>query len=507
MHRITQFIGNRPYAIGVFGTVAAVLIIVLPMLLVSTDRKLVLSHARDNSANLTNIMAVDIENKNRFYDGQIQAIVNAAQDPRIWKLPPDIRDQLMFSGLPADTYVTSQHVLDANGRVIASKDTGPKGASLHIGDSEYFFALEHNPSLGLFISHPVRSRLTGKPMIALARRINKPDGSFNGVVVLEVRIEFMERLFDQLNTDASGGVTMALGDGTILARRPYRDSDVGVNINYLPVMHEIAKSETGSTIGTDRDGVIRLISWRHLRYLPIVVIAGPPLDTALANWRREARITASVAIISALVIGIGSWLLAFTLRDKLRAEQELTRLASIDPLTKVNNRRAFDERFRQEWGRACRDRTSISALFADIDHFKRFNDTYGHAAGDEVLVSVARCIASVARRPTDIVGRYGGEEFTIILPDTDQQGAIAVAESIRQEVLDLGAINEGSATGRITVSVGCATYHPTSGDHLEELLAGADRQMYLAKSAGRNQVKSIAVAELPVAAKSLPQLR
>ena len=165
-------------------------------------------------------------------------------------------------------------------------------------------------------------------------------------------------------------------------------------------------------------------------------------------------------------------------------------LASTDPLTGLNNRRTLEERLRVEWVRSRRRSDFMSALFIDIDHFKRFNDIYGHATGDEVLKKVANCIASLARRSEDIVARYGGEEFLVMLPGAKSDVALNRAESTRRAVQELRIAHETGDTGVVTVSVGCATTHPVDGGTPDDLIEAADAQLYKAKLAGRNQVQS-----------------
>jgi diguanylate cyclase (GGDEF)-like protein len=129
-------------------------------------------------------------------------------------------------------------------------------------------------------------------------------------------------------------------------------------------------------------------------------------------------------------------------------------------------------------------------LFIDIDHFKRFNDVYGHASGDEALTAVAECISATVLRSVDLVARYGGEEFAVILPDTTAEGALNLAEKIRRKVQSLRILHSDGETIAVTVSIGCATCVPAEGAKALDLLAAADRQLYAAKAAGRNRVNS-----------------
>jgi diguanylate cyclase (GGDEF)-like protein/PAS domain S-box-containing protein len=169
--------------------------------------------------------------------------------------------------------------------------------------------------------------------------------------------------------------------------------------------------------------------------------------------------------------------------------RRLAELARMDGLTGLTNRRSFDETLATEFRRSERNRTPLSLLLIDVDHFKAFNDAYGHPAGDDCLKAFARVLRETLNRPADLVARYGGEEFAAILPDTNRDGAIAVAETIRQAVRGLGLVLDRSETGLLTASVGVATRSADAGPATaEELLREADEALYAAKAAGRDRV-------------------
>jgi diguanylate cyclase (GGDEF)-like protein len=172
------------------------------------------------------------------------------------------------------------------------------------------------------------------------------------------------------------------------------------------------------------------------------------------------------------------------------ANRELTRLSAADGLTGIANRRCFDETLLREWRRAARSGTPISLVVADVDHFKQFNDGYGHQVGDECLKAVARALEGQMRRPTDLVARYGGEEFAAILPETGPAGAGNVAEAMRAAVAALAITHRFSPTAPvITVSIGVASTVPGRADEcgFVGLVNAADRALYEAKHAGRNR--------------------
>ena len=170
------------------------------------------------------------------------------------------------------------------------------------------------------------------------------------------------------------------------------------------------------------------------------------------------------------------------------ANRELERLATLDGLTQLANRRLFDEYLEREWNRQRRDRQPLALILGDVDHFKQFNDTYGHQAGDDCLRAVARAMREQAHRPADLTARYGGEEFAVILPNTDTAGALHVANTIRQAVADLLIPHaHSSAADHVTLSLGVACLIPRDDSSPKQLIDAADNALYRAKSAGRNR--------------------
>jgi diguanylate cyclase (GGDEF)-like protein/PAS domain S-box-containing protein len=166
----------------------------------------------------------------------------------------------------------------------------------------------------------------------------------------------------------------------------------------------------------------------------------------------------------------------------------LEALASVDPLTGAANRRQLDESLEHDWRRAIRTASPISLLLFDVDHFKLYNDLYGHLRGDTCLRQIAETARQIFRRSGDTVARFGGEEFAIILPDTDRTGAFDLAQRLRQAVEDLRIEHAGSQHTMVTVSVGCATIVPEPGAEANTLIEAADRALYEAKRTGRNRV-------------------
>jgi diguanylate cyclase (GGDEF)-like protein len=173
----------------------------------------------------------------------------------------------------------------------------------------------------------------------------------------------------------------------------------------------------------------------------------------------------------------------------LRQRRMLERLASVDGLTELSNRRRFDEVYEAEWKRAQRGAQPLSVALLDIDCFKQYNDHYGHPVGDRALRAVARVMANFMRRPSDLAARYGGEEFVMVMPGTDAAHACQVAEHVRQAVLQLAIAHASSeAAAVLTVSIGGATLGSHGDETAAELFDAVDAQLYRAKQDGRNRV-------------------
>ncbi|HEB98942.1 MAG TPA: diguanylate cyclase [Thiotrichales bacterium] len=173
-----------------------------------------------------------------------------------------------------------------------------------------------------------------------------------------------------------------------------------------------------------------------------------------------------------------------------QSNEELKRQSSLDGLTGIANRRKFDRTLEQAWQRARRNGAELSLLMIDIDHFKLYNDTHGHQAGDDCLRTVAQTLSGVLYRPSDLIARYGGEEFAAILPETGAEGAYQVAERMLDAITRLGISHQASpVSDTVTLSIGIATARPAECGEPHDLLAAADQSLYRAKRAGRARIE------------------
>jgi two-component system chemotaxis family response regulator WspR len=179
-------------------------------------------------------------------------------------------------------------------------------------------------------------------------------------------------------------------------------------------------------------------------------------------------------------------------REQLaEANRALQKLSSLDGLTGIANRRTFDETLSKEWNRAVRDQKPLGLIMLDIDFFKLYNDYYGHQGGDDCLKKVAKGLEAAINRDADFLARYGGEEFSAILPDTDIQGAVKVAEEMRQSIKSLRIEHANSKISDIvSISIGVASMIPQNDTEPETLIAAADQALYKAKEEGRDRIIS-----------------
>jgi diguanylate cyclase (GGDEF)-like protein len=389
-------------------------------------------------------------------------------------------------------------VLDREGRSILDSN-GTIGQQRDFSDRPYFQVHNGPADPGLYISEPFRSRLrNGDSTIALSRRISDEKRNFAGVVVVALRLEYFGNLFSRIDLGVNGALSLVNTDGTVLMRTPSADGrgDVGRDFSRGAGFARTRSEVSGSYVAVANiDGVERYISFGRVPGFPLVINVSTSTEEILGEWRRQAIVIGLVA----LTISCALVILALCLRrmiDQLEtAKQALLLAASTDQLTSLANRREFDSAMRREWLRAVRDRTPLSVLMIDADHFKRVNDTFGHAEGDEVLKTVAFAIRASLKRPADLAARYGGEEFAVILPNTGPRGALIVAEAARQNALE--ASEEAKSKGRagVTVSVGAASIVPNSTESLELLAEAADRALYEAKRSGRNQSRLAGAGE------------
>ncbi|TWI64351.1 diguanylate cyclase (GGDEF)-like protein [Pseudoduganella lurida] len=382
-----------------------------------------------------------------------------------------------------------------------------KVRNINIADREYFVRHMQVADAGTYIGLPVISRASGRWIIPMTRRIDKPDGSFGGVVMAAVDMGYLSRFSGRFDVGRNGAIGLLSDRGVLLLRQPYSARSIGADVRSSQLFQAYQRGGRVAGTGTfvsPQDGQLRLNSYRPVENYPLFVTAALSREDIMARWRHDTLgRSAAVLVLTALLALFGNRLVR-QMRRRLQVEAELRqtrdalatlnatleKLALQDGLTGLANRRQFDVSLGNEFSRAMRQGAPLALAMIDVDHFKAYNDRYGHAAGDDCLRAVTEAVRlQTPRRAGDLAARYGGEELAVLLPNTDGEGALAVAERIRAAVENLALEHAGSPLGIVTISAGVATLVPRRGaDHASTLLEAADRALYAAKAAGRNRV-------------------
>ena len=415
-------------------------------------------------------------------------------------------------------------VVDAQGRwLMSSKGTFPPGTQS--ADRDFFTHHRDDPSSGIYIGPPIRSRSTSEWVITISRRYTDSEGQFAGVVVVTLGVENFLRLFGKIDIGEQGAISLSTPGGQLLVRHPFREQDLGRDFSQSPnfLRHYAGAMSGTASFRSGLDGTERIYAFLRSERYPLVTTVALGRDEALSSWQRQAQLTLAVVLGLFLAIALIGWRLTAAMRLRSRAEcslvsareellqanRRLEVLAAQDQLTSLANRRRFDEVLEREARRAVREGTPLSLLLIDLDHFKGYNDAYGHVAGDACLQTVCRALAQAVQRPGDMAARYGGEELAVVLPNTDQAGGLQGAERLRARIEGLGLEHRSSRFGHVTASIGVATAqcgeagatqgatqsatqgttHGSTQGAAVALVEAADRALYRAKAAGRNCVQ------------------
>jgi diguanylate cyclase (GGDEF)-like protein len=448
--------------------------------------------ARQTLENLASTIDADISRNVELFDLSLRAVASSMVMPELKDVSKRIRHLILFDHAATAKHFGAIQVFDAEGRLTidASK---PDPVPEYRGDEEYFQIHRSRPDAGLFISRPMLHH--GAYAIVLSRRITGPDGGFLGVVAGSIRFSYFHELFGRLNLGPDDAITVLRQDATIIMRRPFDLDVIGRNFGNVPGVMRALSVPSGWHSGPGAmHGIERLLVWRDSTK-PLVILVGKPWHDILDLWRTEAtRIGAIMLALITFVLGV-TLFLAREIGRRARAEDKLEELATTDALTGLKNRRKLDIEMDSEWRRATRHKMPVSLLMIDADHFKAYNDSFGHQAGDEMLVGIAICISDSVRRAGDCAARYGGEEFAVLLPGLAAAEAVSVAETIRLKVQQW---SDGPTVA--TVSIGIASLTPVPNLDWSMLVKAADTALYAAKAGGRNQSVLASIPQFSLAA-------
>ncbi|WP_263263776.1 sensor domain-containing diguanylate cyclase [Pseudomonas sp. RIT-PI-S] len=496
-------------------TVALILIVIVVLSLVGLDiwqswtsRNQALVAAQANASNLARSLAEHagntIEEADTVLIGMVERVqvdgtAGDEQRQRLHRLMKRLTGSLeQLQGL---------FIYDRDGRwLVSSNDINPPNANN--ADRDYFIYHRTHADPAAHLGGVIRSRSSGDLIITLSRRINDSEGRFAGVALATLKVDYFKRFYEAYALDPDGVINLALADGTVLVRRPYDEKLIGTSIAKGVIFSQLLPNASAGTqmLTSVVDGVERLYGYRAITNYPVVVLAAESKNYLLANWRANLVRTALVICLLLSATGIFGSMLIRQIRQTSQTEAELRdahaaleQMAMQDSLTGLANRRHLDQALPREISRARRNGRPLGLIMLDIDHFKAYNDIYGHPAGDACIRDVAQAVTASVGRAGDLVARYGGEELLVLLPECELPGAIRVAERIVEAVRALNIPHSGSPYGIVTLSAGAHVWFDRElPPRPQTLVEAADAALYSAKAGGRNQVYPLA-APLPAA--------
>ncbi|PZA11501.1 GGDEF domain-containing protein [Rhodopseudomonas palustris] len=435
--------------------------------------------ARQTLENLAASIDADIDRNLELYDSALRTVAGKLLLPELSAVDPTIARLILFDHSVAAPQFGAIRIYDQHGNLMRDSAV-PNPAAENRADQPFFTAQHDDPNLGLFIGKP--QQLDGAYSLIVSRRVTGQDGQFLGVVAGSIKFDYFQDLFKRLRLQPNDMIAVLAHDGTLITRAPLTPELIGKNMMFTPGVQKMFGRRSGWFAGAGTlDGVKRMFVWSDSTR-PLVVLVAKSWDDIYAMWRREAIWIGIALLVLATFVAAVTVFFIHEIDRRAEAERRLEELATTDPLTGLTNRRKFDAAIDAEWRRAARQNSSIALLMIDADHFKAFNDSFGHQAGDQMLVGIAVCIADTVQRASDCAARFGGEEFAVLLPGLSVQAAVSVAETIRRKVEQWSNLEGG-----VTVSIGVASTKPTASQHWQDLVEVADRALYGAKELGRNR--------------------
>jgi diguanylate cyclase (GGDEF)-like protein len=435
-------------------------------------REASLRNAKIVTASLAESLSQQIETTLKTADTVAATLVQRVE---IEGLNPETQQRLyelmtsLASALPA---IHEMGLTDKDGNAIV-KSLVPHPVGMNYRERDYFQFLSNHGTRDVFIGQPVKSKVDGSVNITVSRRVNAKDGSFAGIVVTSVSMDFFRKLFETVQFKSGGFISLVADNGMLLASSP--DS-----LGYGELAALAAAPAGALEYLSPKDSLNRVGASNHLSHYPMTAMVAQNSSAVLSDWYGQLRVHGSIVLSILVVIS----LLGYRVDQANRA----TRLQALcDGLTELANRRCFNETIEREFQRAARNGRPLSLIMVDIDLFKTFNDQYGHPAGDACLRAISATVQGVLRRPGDMAARYGGEEFAILLPETDIAGAVQIVGDMQAAIRTLAIRHEAGPLGVVTLSAGVASWSPGRLTATPAwLVEAADAALYEAKALGRN---------------------
>jgi diguanylate cyclase (GGDEF)-like protein len=444
-------------------------------------------------------------------------------------------------------WIKGLSVVGPNGRIMCS--TRRTAVGLDVSDREYIHDAQR--TWDFVMSDYLIARGDHKPAIIAAYPTMAKDDSVDTIILASVDLQWFTGLASLVEERPGASIMLLDRNATVLEEFP-NGGMVGKNFAEHPLSREIFLRTDGAATATTTgyDGVRRIFAFMRLAHTNARILIGLDEAEVLSRIDREIGIAYLQLGLFGILILLAAWFggerlivepiralaraaarigrgdldvrpdrerwalefapLASALsdmaarlserdREMRSANRHLEALASIDSLSGLANRRSFDARLAAEWQRAHKLEQPVALMMIDVDHFKLFNDNYGHLEGDECLRRIAKTLSALTVGNADFAARYGGEEFVLLLPDTVLATALDIAEQLRIAVLGLDIVHRWAPLGRVTISVGLACLTPSEGSSPQDLIEAADAGLYAAKRRGRNVVAIEQPALLPAA--------
>ncbi len=453
-------------------------------------REVRLHDARDAAANVSQAVAQHAYDTLKEVDTLLLGLVERGALPGASGFDPSRMQALLRSRVAELPQLQAIIVFADDGRPLLNSGT-TMPVNLDNPDNAYLHYHRLHNDLQPYLGTGAGRLAHSEWIMAVSRRINLPDGSFGGVVLATIRLDYFRKFYEDFSIGEQGTILMTHDDARLVLKIPYAGG--GAEAAEMPFR----------LYSRGLGGRAMIISYRKISAYPLLVLTVLSQDEVLRGWRNDAYL--HLAALSALILLIGFFgrrLLSqlnsrLIIEERFKASsdelkvsnQRLTNLALHDGLTGLANRRSFDEALTVEFSRAQRAGNSLGLMMVDVDFFKQYNDIYGHVAGDECLKKIASVVATGMRRAGDMAARYGGEEMVLLLPGADIDGAVSLAESLRRGIENAGIAHTGSPLCKVTVSIGVAVFPLIKMEMLATtLLNAADHALYKAKASGRNNV-------------------
>lgn len=460
-----------------------------------------MAQARQANTNLARAVTNQVESLVSEADHILDSLVNELERADLSTTLLEHLQPVLVNHVARSEQLQGLSVFDAQGTWVTSSE--PLWEPGWNNDEQPYF-IHHRASLSAstLLGPPIVSRTSGEWVVPVSRRLNDADGNFAGVVLATLSVAHLRGLLERF--DVGEGAMLLTLSGRMVARHPSLKTGIGEPLpaSSARTLMQSQRSGHGETV-SPIDGVERLFSFEHARSYPLQVSVASSKRQVLDNWRNSSVLqTVWMVFLCLLLERAGSYTrraIAQRLqaerglreaRDALtQANERLARLARIDDLTRLPNRRAFDRRLSGMFRQAQRERSPLAIVMVDVDDFKKYNDHYGHVEGDECLRRVAAALRATLKRPEDFVARYGGEEMAMLLPRTDALGATLLAEAARVAVSTMDIPHAAVVAGKVSISLGVAAAVPGPQDTEQTLLKAADAALYEAKNRGRNRVE------------------